>query len=426
MASKSPSNSVLTGRRAFLAAAGACGAAAAGALPLRAARSADPVESWRAEGRIGLLLPPAAVAAGLDTALEAGLGAAFEQARRGGADLRIEQVKATAPLAPTALRRAAERLLAEARVDLLVMVAQPGVAAVVAPVFAEAGRCLVAVDGGGCLVRPADQNPHLFHNSLGHWEACWALGRWAARHLPGQGYLLSSGFEAGLDGLRSFRHGLDGAAVGERGFHMPRTPLRDAPAGLDAVASVEVARQAAPGYVAAFLAGREGLEFLRSFQAAGLAGRLPLLGPPVLAEAALAAGRADLLDGFVTAGTWTPGLATPDQRTLEGLVGGRQAGGFAALGFDTGRLLLAAARDGGGHLRFLREALERAQWQGLAGPRRIDPGSHAALGDVLFTRFEAGRPHPFHREAGLAAGAAEADALLRAPHPPVINPYPFQ
>jgi ABC-type branched-subunit amino acid transport system substrate-binding protein len=195
---------------------------------------------------------------------------------------------------------------------------------------------------------------------------------------------------------------------------------------------MEGIRLAQPAYVAAFLNRGEGLEFLRSFQEAGLSATLPLLGSPFLAEDALAGGLGEHLTGYITAGAWSRNLPTAENRAFRAAFHrstGKEADAFAALGYDTGRMILAALLDGGGHARFLREALERAQWTGPGGKRAMDPGSHLVRGDVHFSRFEAvgGQIEASHlaSEPGLGLREFETDALLRSPRPAVLNPYPI-
>lgn len=422
-------------RRLFLAQLGLWGSALGG-LNLSARPAPDPgpaaVEApLFAEGRIGLLVPSPQACRGLDEHLLAGFRLALDQARAAGADLRLELLRSETRLAPLASRRAAESLLQKQQADLVVALAQPGTVASLAPLFQDAGRCLLAVDGGANLVRRSEANPFVFYNTLGQWQAAWALGRWASRTYHGEGFVVASSFETGHDALRAFRLGAESAGRGERGFHVPRMPLKEAPEGLAPLETVDLIRRTGPAYVVA-LAGRgDGLDFLKAYQQAGLLGQIPLVGSAFLAEDALAAGRGDLLDGFTTASGWSAALPTAANRSFLAAyrkAAGREANAFAALGFDTGRMLLAALRASGGQVRFVREALEQAAWDGPGGRRSLDPASHVATGDVHVTRFEQrlgqSRTAVLHQETQLANGSFEVDALLRSVRPALVNPYP--
>lgn len=420
-------------RRLFLAQLGLWGSVLSG-LPL-AARPAAEVRAAEtplfAEGRIGLLMPAASACRGLDEALVAGFQLALDQARGAGAQLRLELVRQETGLSPRAGRRGAEALLDKGQADLVIALAQPGTVAALAPQFQDASRCLLAVDGGANLVRRAEANPYVFYNTLGQWQAAWALGRWASRTFHGEGYMVVSGFEAGHDALRAFRLGAESAGRGERGFHMPRMPLQEAPEGPATLDSVDLIRRIGPAYVVA-LAGRgDGLDFLKAYQQAGLLGQIPLVGSAFLAEEVLAAGRGDLLDGFTTASAWSAALPTAANRSFLAeyrKATGREATAFAALGFDTGRMLLAALRASGGQVRFVREALEQVAWDGPGGRRRVDAASHVAAGDVHLTRYEQrlgqSRAAVLSQEPELRNGSFEVDALLHSTRPALVNPYP--
>jgi len=425
-----------TRRRAFLAQVAGLGAALAGA-PLAArprssvAAAAPAATPLRLEGRIGLLAP-AASSHGRDEQLFAGLDLAFQQAEDPGVQVQLEFVRATTSLSPSGYRKAASALLEKDAVDLVVALAQPGVTPVLAPLFSAASRPLVVVDGGANLVRPAEVDPWVFYNTLGAWESSWALGRWAARNFGGEGYTVASGFEGGHDAVRAFRLGAEIGGYGEKGQHIPGLPLREAPFLTSPKAAMERIRLAQPAYVAAFLNRAEGLEFLRAFQEAGLSAPLPLLRCPFLASDPLSAGMVATLAGFTTAGSWSPSLPTAQNRAFRAAFQrktGREADAYAALGFDTGRMLLAALLDGGGHARFIREALERAQWTGPGGRRAMDADGHLVRGDVHISRFDlaVGQTLPTHlaSEPGLGSREFEADTLLRSPRPAVLNPYPI-
>lgn len=423
-----PSSS--SGRRSFLAQAGLCGSALAGlsafARPSAAtAASSTPVH---AEGRIGLLLPPAKLCRGLDSRFLAGFQMALDQVRETGGRYQLELVMASTTFSPSSHCKAAEKLLQEERADLVIAIAQPAVVSAMAPAFEEAQRCLLAVDGGANLVRMEERSPHVFYNTLGQWQSLWALGRWAARTYQGEGFLVASAFETGHDSFRAFRMGVDATGTGERGFHVPRMPLQQAMQGLSPAESMDQIRRSSPAYVLALLGRTEGRDFLQAFQQAGLNGQIPLVGSVFLAEEAIAQGLGNSLAGFITASAWTSALPTPANRAFRADYqrrNSREADSFAALGFDTGLMLLAAMQDSGGHARFVRQALEQVAWEGPGGQRRMDFASHSVQGDIHLARYDSSlRPVLLRSDPALANHAQEVDALLRARRPALVNPYP--
>ncbi len=423
-----------SGRRSFLAQLGLWGSAFAGlsATAKTPARPREVPAPLNAEGRIGLLLPSAQACHGLDEHLVAGFQLALDRAREAGGAFRVEVVRASTSLSPSAYRKAGAKLLGEQEADLVIALAQPGAASALAPAFEEAGCCLLMVDGGANLVRSNELGSHVFYNTLGQWESTWALGRWAAGAYGGEGFMVASAFEGGHDSLRAFRLGVAAAGSGEKGFHVPGMPLREARNGLAPALAVDLIRRTAPAYVVVLLGRSEGLEFLKAFQQAGLLGAIPLVGSAFLAEEAAAAGLGEILAGFTTASAWSAGLPTPANRAFLADYrrrNGQEADAFAALGFDTGCLLLAALKDSGGHVRFVREALERAAWDGPGGKRAMDAASHIAQGEIHLSRLDLSfgslRASVIQSEPGLGNRAAEVDGLQRSPRPALVNPYPI-
>lgn len=421
-----------SGRRSFLAQLGLWGSAFAGlsATAKSPAPRREAPAPLTAEGRIGLLLPSAAACRGLDEHLFAGFQLALDRAREAGDGFKVELVRASTSLSPSAYGKAGLKLLRDAEADLVIALAQPGAASAMAPAFEEAGRCLLVVDGGANLVRSGELGSHVFYNTLGQWESSWTLGRWAAGAYPGAGFMVASAFEGGHDALRAFRLGAAGS--GEKGFHVPGMPLHEAREGLAPAHAVDLIRRSAPAYVAVLLGRAEGLDFLRAFHQAGLSGAIPLVGSAFLAEEALAAGLGEALAGFTLASAWSAGLPTPANRSFLADYrrrNGQEADAYAALGFDTGCMLLAALKDSGGHVRFVREALERVAWEGPGGKRAMDAASHVAQGDIHLSRLDLAygslKASVIQSEPGLGNRAAEVDALRRSPRPELVNPYPI-
>jgi branched-chain amino acid transport system substrate-binding protein len=359
----------------------------------------------------------------MDEDFLAGFSLALSQAARSGADIRVEQARASASFGSASQRRAAQSLLKDQGVDLVIALGAPRTAAVLGPVFADADRCLILADGGANLVRPSDQGSHVFFNTLGHWQSSFALGAWAARSFRGPGFLVCSGFEGGLDAPAAFRRGLDGSGGSEAGFAIPSAPLRESPLGWSPHRTLEEIRAQSPSFAAAFLSGSEGLDFLRAYAGSGLSGSIPLLGSSTLLQDAAAVDGLAGAAGLVGIAGWHRGLELPENRAFLAAFQketGREAGALAVLGFDTGRMLLASLPGRGGHLRSSREALETASWTGPRGAVAMDPLTHAAVPELHLVG-PAGR----ERIPTPGLGDAEVASLRELAAPAVLNPYPF-
>ena len=272
-------------------------------------------------------------------------------------------------LAPRAAGAGARRLIAEEHVDLLGGVVGPGAAPRLRDLCAETRTFLVVADAGAHVVAPADESPWVFTNSLGYWQASWAMGEWARRHVGRRAFLASCFHESGYDALPAFRRGFEaaGGRVVEMGIsHVP-------PDGHHLAPLMEAIRRSRADCVIAFHTGGFAVDFLRAYERAGLSGRMPLLGSTFLGEPAglRALGKAAL--GMRSCVAWAPSLANAANREFTHAFReqtGRDPDSFAALGCDTAQWVVAAAAAAGGVRRpeAFRAALGSAR---IAGPRGI-------------------------------------------------------
>ena len=185
----------------------------------------------------------------------------------------------------------------------------------------------VACDLGADFVRARRANPLRVRHSLGYWQANYAMGRWAAANL-GRRVLIAADFlESGHDVVYAFRRAFE--AAGGEVVGVVRTGLPDGTGALPEVA--RSVRSNVPDFVYAFYSGKRAGDFLRTYQAEGLAGTTPLAGAAMLTERAGAAA----FEGIVTAASWAPDTAGPFA-VLGYEAAQRIATGAAALGGATG------------------------------------------------------------------------------------------
>jgi branched-chain amino acid transport system substrate-binding protein len=253
---------------------------------------------------------------------------------------------------------------------------------------------LIVADFGADAPRGA-AGPWIFRNALNLWQTSHALGAWAATQLGRRTVIVSSFYESGYDLHFAFRQAFEQA-----GGSVLDAPVTHGPAGnglADAIARIRAAR---PDTAFALYSGNEAAEFAAAWRAAGLAGRLPLLGLAPLDAAA---------PGLLQAATlpWATGLVTPaSQRFTRALqAGGRAPGAAALLGYDSGRLLAAAARAGAPHSHAFRAAIATAAFDGPRGPTRVHPVTgHVAAPFYLRTPNGLQRLPPVDEQAaGVAA-----------------------
>jgi branched-chain amino acid transport system substrate-binding protein len=333
-------------RRAFLrklALAGALTTLPGFALTSNAAPTpaAGPNAAAREAITVAALLPQSTLHPSIDHSFLAGMRLGFAHTR--SASMRpIAIVEAPYGRSPAQALSHARALVADTGVDLLTGVLSANGVTDLAPLLAERGRLMVASDVGANVLNRRSEHPALFRNSLGYWQSNLALGGWAAAQLGQRAVIASSFYDSGYDSIYAFRQGFEGSGgtVAETVFtHHPAHP-RDLALALDTIAALQ------PDVVYAAYSGHRAADFLRAYADSRLAGRVPLVGPGMLADESLLAEAGSAALGVRTALSWS--LDLPSAHNQRFVSAARQAGAtadpFAVLGYDAA-LLIAQALD---------------------------------------------------------------------------------
>lgn len=358
------SNPWLCGRRAFLKGAGLT--AAAGALP-----SAGASWAWRGFSEdeahhIALLWP------------HVGEGNPQADSWRAGFELRIEAAGGCFAGLPVALATESidaagtpagrMRQLLESGTEIVVAGIGSGVAGQVKGLFETHNATLITSGIGVNMLRAGEASPHVFHAGASQWQADWALGVHAARHIGSRGVLALSLRDSGYDAAYAFRRGFEQAGGQVLDQQTSFQPLHDHG---QLTAMMRQAGAAGADFVYAGFTGPEARAFLDTFVAADLHGRIPLLGTGFMADEAGLAGLGAAAEGLLTAVTWTPGLPVQANTIFEAAFAarhGRPADVFAVMGYQAGQLLELAIIDSGeSRGPGLRSALRRSRFDSPAG-----------------------------------------------------------
>src|SRR5262249_55244148 len=142
---------------------------------------------------------------------------------------------------------------------------------------------LLVSDAGADAVEPVRGGGSVFFDSLGYWQASWAMGDWAARNLGRRAVVAASLYESGYDSLYAFQPGLEeagGEGVETCVTHVP-------PATHDTGRAIAAIRRAVPDFVFAAYSGQPAVDFVRAYADSGLARRVPLAGSSFLVDETL-------------------------------------------------------------------------------------------------------------------------------------------
>jgi branched-chain amino acid transport system substrate-binding protein len=412
-------------RRAFLRTAGyAAGALAAAPLIGPAAGSIAAVSApgsapAGAPVSIGVLLPQSQFYPDLARNFLAGMQLYLAQAhgRAGGRPIVLltrDYGRSTA----RALDQSRE-LIEQARADLLVSTLSSGIAASLDPLLREWQVPLVVSGAGANVTRQDRESPYIFRNSLNFWRSSWALGGWAARNLGTKALIATSFYDSGYDAYYTFQLGFEsagGTIAQTRVTHRPT----DTPDHLAALMSD--IRQTRPDLVFAAYSGRDAVDFVRAYDAAGLSARIPLVGSGFLVDEQQMPELGGAARGIKTVLPWASTLSTAENQAFTAAfqsAAGRPADIFAVLGYDTAHLVIDALDAVNGDPRQseqLRQALAHAAFAGPRGLVTMDPATLDAV-TPLYLREVRGGGSPRNEvvaELGMAPMLDERFAALRA------------
>lgn len=394
---------------------------AVAALPLQA--QARFLWDGRAPLRVGVVIPRSSTHPFQGENLVAGMKLRFTEAGWDTTKLVVETADTS-----SAVARAC-KLLHENRVDILTGILNPLAVPRLRAELEKSGTLFINVEGGANAFTPRDESPWIFHNSLGYWQANWAMGAWAAANLGKRAFVASSFYETGYDSCYAFSQGFEaagGTLVGSEVTHGPNAAPGFAPL-------MTAIRKARPDLLFALYSGRDAVDFVKACGEAGLAGRLPILASGFAVDEALLPAMGPAAIGIRSCLSWAPGLESPENatfRTTFALATGRAADPFAVLGYDTGRMIdtavkVAAARSP--NSQALKQALAETKIASPRGVLRIDPRTGNADAPLYLREVrkvgELTRNEVITELPGLAAIERQANPATMAAKSGWINTY---
>ncbi len=376
-------------RRHLLGAAGAVAATAAAtglAAPRLARAQAQPV-------RIGLVAVLTGPQAALGRQLRDGfqLGLRHLDGRLGGrpAEVLVIDDELRPDVAVTKVRAAIER----DRCDVIAGVVFSNILAAIMRPVTETSTFLISTNAGPSPFAGRGCNPYFFATSYNNDQVHATMGQVAQDEGHKRVFVLVPNYQAGRDAVAGFKSRFKGEVVEEA--YVPLTQL-DFSAELAKIAA------ARPDALFTFMPGGLGVNLVRQYRQAGLAG-IPFLSTFTVDEATLPAqGEAAL--GFYSASTWAPNM---DNERNPRFVRDFEAqydyvpASYAAHAYDGAMLLDAAIRKVGGNLAdkaALRAAIEAAEFRSVRGNFRFG-ANHFPVQDLWLCRVARRPDGKFQTEA---------------------------
>jgi branched-chain amino acid transport system substrate-binding protein len=229
-------------------------------------------------------------------------------------------------------------------------------------------------------------NANLFVTSYQNDQNHEVMGKYAQDSGVKKAFIMAPNYQTGKDALAGFKRYFEGELVGE--IYLPLGTLDY---------SGELSKISASGADAifVFLPGGMGVNFVKQFRQAGLAGKIKFLSSYTVDELTLQSSKETAL-GFFGGANWAPDLDTPQNRIFVAYYEKEYSAvpsAYAAHGYDTAYLIdsaLKATKGNTANKDALRAALAKADFTSVRGAFKFNT-NHYPIQDFYLVKV-AGRP----------------------------------
>lgn len=363
-------------RRDFLKAGLAAGSV--GLLPQAFASRAAAKDALK----IGVILPASGVYTELGDQIAKGMRLYFDQThnKAGGRDIVLISEDESSD--PGVAVTKATKLIESDKVDFLAgIVATPAAYAIRDLVTSSQVPLVVANAGGNALTR-ARKSPYIFRASFTAWQFANPLGIWTATKLTKQVFMIAADYAYGRESAAAFKEAF--IANGGKVIDEVYPPLGSP----DFSAYIAKIAAAKPAVLFGFLAGSDGVIFLKQFKQYGLSSsvKLAVIGDMVEENTLAAVG--DAARGAHSTLHWALLLDNPENlrfvKDYKTKYGGDPSV-YSMRGFDTARVIVEAVDKLGGDTSNKAKtisALESVKFNSPRGKFEFDPLTHNVVQDI--------------------------------------------
>jgi branched-chain amino acid transport system substrate-binding protein len=274
---------------------------------------------------------------------------------------------------PETGRQAAERLIERERVAIMTGIVFSNVAMAVVPKLVRDNVIYVSANAGPSQLAGSGCHENYFNVAWQNDNLHEVTGQYVNDQGYKNVYLLAPNYPAGKDALAGFKRFYRGGIAGE-----VYTQLGQA----DYAAELASLRVAAPDAVFFFLPGGMGINFLKQYSQAGLAGQIPLFGPAFSFDDRLLQAVGEAAVGVRNGSQWNWDF---DNAANQAFVAefrqryGRTPTLYASQGYDAARLIGSALKATDGEvsdMAALATALRKAEFDSVRGKFRFGKNQH--------------------------------------------------
>jgi branched-chain amino acid transport system substrate-binding protein len=327
-----------------------------------------PLASAQATGKlkVGLMLPYTGTYAALGTAIENGFKLYIDEhgGKLGGRE--IEYIKVDDESNPAKATDNVNKLIKRDNVDVVVGTVHSGVVMAMAKVANDTNTLLIVPNAGANAVTGPLCSNNIYRSSFSNWQPAFAMGEAAAKKGYKKAVTITWKYGAGEESVGGFKESFEkggGKVVKELSLPFPNVEFQ---ALLTEIAAMK------PDVVYTFFAGGGAVKFVKDYAAAGLKGKIPLIGAGFLTDGTLDAQGADA-SGLQTALHYADSLNTKrdnDFRLAYAKAFKLQPDVYAVQGYDAGQILgagLAAVKGDVSKKAEFAAAVERAKFDSPRG-----------------------------------------------------------
>jgi branched-chain amino acid transport system substrate-binding protein len=240
-------------------------------------------------------------------------------------------------LKPELGNQIARKLIDRDKVDAIVGLGFSNVLMASLPRIVESGTVAIATNAGPSPLAGSGCLPNVFSMSWQNDGAAEAMGKYAQDSGYKRVYLMAPNYQAGKDYIAGFKRFYKGQVLDEV-YTQVNQP--------DYSAEIAQLQAAGPDAVFVFYPGGMGVNFVKQFSQAGLMKKTPLLSAFTVDGTTISSLR-DSAVGVISGAMWDVALKTPGNAEFIASFSkkyGRVPSHYAAVGFDTAKLLDIAVR----------------------------------------------------------------------------------
>jgi branched-chain amino acid transport system substrate-binding protein len=256
--------------------------------------------------KVGLLVPLSGVYAPLGEDMRAGFQLYLDQHDGQLAGRTVELVVADEGDGPETGVPAAQRLVTQDQVAMVVGIVSSAVALGVRDLFEESQVPLIVANAGANAITGEQGSDYIWRTSFSSGKVSGALGAAVAEEVDGEVYLIAPDYAAGEEMVAGFRETFEaaGGTVADEAY-TPFGTTQDFQPFLSEI------RNSGAAAVYAFYAGAEAVSFVQQYSEFGLAEEIPLYGPGFLTEGGVLAAQGEAALGVRTSLHYSAELDTP-------------------------------------------------------------------------------------------------------------------